>query len=171
MQVRCIPCSVARPAAQAHPANLTHVRVSHRRPRGAAVAPRAAVAEPPAEQGGGGTGLLEKPGFDQSRPDGDIRTESGLGAESFDKDKKLGGGNYRVLLLDDKKHSEQLVVRVLCRVVPDVDELKAKNLFETSRQLGQAIVTTALKEHAEFYSSQIFRQGVRSTIEPDSTTL
>lgn len=27
------------------------------------------------------------------------------------------GGNYRVLLLDDKKHSEQLVVRVLCRVV------------------------------------------------------
>ena len=24
---------------------------------------------------------------------------------------------------------------------------------------------------AEFYSSQIFRQGVRSTIEPDSTTL
>lgn len=32
--------------------------------------------------------------------------------------------------------------------VPDVDELKAKNLFETSKQLGQAIVTTALKEHA-----------------------
>jgi hypothetical protein len=94
-----------------------------------------------------------------------------------------------VLLLDDEKHSEQLVVRVLCKVVgcrvkaqhclptlcamfswraggtgspwavlsstapccvqvPDVDELKAKNLFETSKQLGQAIVTTALKEHA-----------------------
>ncbi len=32
--------------------------------------------------------------------------------------------------------------------VPDVDELKAKNAFETSRQLGQAIITTALKEHA-----------------------
>jgi len=29
-----------------------------------------------------------------------------------------------------------------------VDELKAKNAFETSRQLGQAIITTALKEHA-----------------------
>jgi ATP-dependent Clp protease adaptor protein ClpS len=101
----------------------------------------------------------------------------------------LAGGDYRVLLLDDEKHSEQLVVRVLCKVVgcrvtalpadavcgdilactghwqltglphsstaasccgqvPDVDELKAKNLFETSKQLGQAIVTTALKEHA-----------------------
>lgn len=56
MQVGCSPCSIARPAAQAHPANVTRVNVSHRRSRGAPVALRAAVAEPPAEQGGGGTG-------------------------------------------------------------------------------------------------------------------
>jgi ATP-dependent Clp protease adapter protein ClpS len=35
----------------------------------------------------------------------------------------------------------------------------------------QAIVVTALKEHAEFYSEQLYRQGVRSTIEPDTTTI
>lgn len=29
----------------------------------------------------------------------------------------IAGGDYRVLLLDDEKHSEQLVVRVLCKVV------------------------------------------------------
>lgn len=35
----------------------------------------------------------------------------------------------------------------------------------------QAIIVTALKEHAEFYSEQLYRQGVRSIIEPDTTTL
>lgn len=35
----------------------------------------------------------------------------------------------------------------------------------------QAIIVTALKEHAEFYTEQLFRQGVRSFIEPDTTTL
>jgi ATP-dependent Clp protease adapter protein ClpS len=130
------------------------------------------VEPPPQEQErSGGTGLLERPDLDRSQPSGEPRTESGIGAQNPSDQDKLGGGNYRVLLLDDPKHTEQLVVKVVPRVVPEVDELKARNLFETSRQLGQAIVTTALKEHAEFYASQIFRQGVRSTIEPDSTVM
>jgi ATP-dependent Clp protease adapter protein ClpS len=33
-----------------------------------------------------------------------------------------------------------------------------------------AIVTSCLKEHAEFYMQQLYRYGVKTAIEPDTTT-
>ena len=42
-----------------------------------------------------------------------------------------------------------------------------QNCFRTSRQLGLAIVTTCLKEHAEHYRSQLYAYGCRTSIEPD----
>lgn len=131
--------------------------------------PLYAVADKPAKEGG--TGLIERPDLDLAEDAKGPETDFGSGAEDFDKSKKLGGGNYRVLLLDDKKHTEDLVVKVLTRVVPEVDDDKARNCFATSRTLGVAVIISALKEHAEHYASQIFRQGVRSSIEPDSTTI
>ena len=75
------------------------------------------------------------------------------------------------MLLDSPTHSEELVVRALTTVVPGVNELNAKNCYATSKQLGQALVTSCLKEHAEFYVEQLYRQTVRAVMEPDTTTL
>lgn len=75
-----------------------------------------------------------------------------------------------MVLLDNAKHTEKLVVQVITTVV-GADELHAKNCFATSRKLGQAMITSCLKEHAEFYVEQMNRQGVVSKIEPDTTTL
>ena len=72
--------------------------------------------------------------------------------------------------MDSAKHTEKLVVQVLTQVVGS-DELHAKNCFSTSRKLGQAMVTSCMKEHAEFYVEQIVRQGVVAKMEPDTTTL
>ena len=55
-------------------------------------------------------------------------------------------------------------------MVPSCDEDHARNCFATSKQLGMAIVTSCLKEHAEFYMQQLYRYGVRTAIEPDTTT-
>lgn len=74
------------------------------------------------------------------------------------------------MLLDSPKHTEKLVVQVITAVVGS-DELHAKNCFATSRKLGQAMVTSCLKEHAEFYVEQIKRQGVLVKMEPDTTTM
>jgi ATP-dependent Clp protease adapter protein ClpS len=58
----------------------------------------------------------------------------------------------------------------LLQVIPGADDSHAKNCFHTSRELGMAIVTSCLKEHAEHYQQQLYRYGCRSTIEPDSMT-
>lgn len=76
----------------------------------------------------------------------------------------------RVVLIDSPNHTEKLVVQVITTVVGS-DENHAKNCFATSRKLGQAMVTSCLKEHAEFYVEQIKRQGVTVKMEPDTTTL
>lgn len=148
------------------PASPARVRVNSRF-HGKVVA--MAVVDDPGSRGS--TGVLDRPKFDQSSDGGVATTESGYGASDVDKRKKLGGGHYRVLLLDHPNHSEKLVTKVITTVVPDVDEERARNCFHTSRDLGMAIVTTCLKEHAEHYCQQMFRYGCRSSIEPDSTTI
>lgn len=60
-------------------------------------------------------------------------------------------------------------MKSLTQIVPNVDEPHAKNCFATSKELGMAIVTSCLKEHAEFYMQQLYRFGVRTAIEPDNT--
>lgn len=52
-----------------------------------------------------------------------------------------------------------------------VSEDQARNAFVTSKQLGQAMITSCLKEHAEFYVEQLMRQQVKSSMEPDTTTM
>jgi hypothetical protein len=81
-----------------------------------------------------------------------------------------GGGNHRLLLLRSAKHSEPLVVKALCAVVASCDEAHARNCYATSNELGMAIVTSCLKEHAEHFMQQLYRYGVSTAIEPDMTT-
>lgn len=75
-----------------------------------------------------------------------------------------------MLLLKSPQHKESQVVKSLTQVVPNCDEQHAQNCFSTSQQLGMAIVTSCLKEHAEFYMQQLYRYGVKTAIEPDNTT-
>lgn len=114
---------------------------------------------------------MEKPGFDRTPDSGNALPDVYYGSTDTPGGKGLGGGDWRVMLLDSPTHTEPLVVKAICSVVSSVDEQQAKNCFHTSRQLGQAVIVICLKEHAEFFTQMLNRQGVRSIIEPDTTTL
>lgn len=115
--------------------------------------------------------MLDRPDFGTGTTTLEPSTESNFGATDIGGSKELGGGDYRVLLLDDDRHTEELVVNVITTVVATVDEQKARNCFATSKQLGQALVTSCLKEHAELYTDQMRRKGCKASMEPDTTTL
>lgn len=120
----------------------------------------------------GGAGVLEKPGFDQSQFDPSTQVLEGGDIGKMKEKRRTGSGDsYRVLLIDDTRHSENLVAKVLPLVVPSVTPDDARKLFHESREHGMAIVIVTVKEHAEFYAQMMVRGGLRSTIEPDSSTL
>ncbi|KAF6150676.1 hypothetical protein GIB67_020759 [Kingdonia uniflora] len=81
-----------------------------------------------------------------------------------------GGGSYRVLMIDDVRHSETFVAKFLPKAVPAVTSADARNIFHKSRILGAAVVLVTVKEHAEFYAHMMLRGGLKSAIEPDSDT-
>ncbi|MQL90710.1 hypothetical protein Taro_023316, partial [Colocasia esculenta] len=62
------------------------------------------------------------------------------------------------------------VEKALPQVVPSITLGKARNLFHESRQNGVTVVIVTVKEHAEFYAQMMVRGGLRSAIEPDSST-
>ncbi|KAI8473546.1 MAG: hypothetical protein J3K34DRAFT_410450 [Monoraphidium minutum] len=164
--------------------------VSQRLPRPAQrlAAPRAAAARASvrsvaarAARGGGDGGVTERPkdvgvveraGWDADKDSGGVATlarpESGDGAASGNKGSS--GGNFRLLLIDAPAHTERRVVAGICGVVAGVDEARAKNVYDTSKQLGMAIVVSCLKEHAEFYRQQLYLHGLKTAIEPDTFT-
>lgn len=130
----------------------------------------AGVMDRPADAG---VDLAKRSGWDGDR-DSNIATlprpDTGSGDGGTDQQKKSppGGGRHRLLLLDSPKHTEPHVVKCLTTIV-NVDPQHAQNCHATAKQLGMALVTSCLKEHAEFYMQQLFRHGVRTAIEPDST--
>ncbi|KAJ4974429.1 hypothetical protein NE237_007603 [Protea cynaroides] len=120
----------------------------------------------------GGTGVLERPNFEQSQFDPTPQAEEGGDIGQRREKKGPGSGDsYRVLLIDDDRHTEKLVAQVLPRAVPSVTSDEARKLFHESRHKGVALVIVAVKEHAEFYSQMMIRWGLRSAIEPDSNTM
>lgn len=120
----------------------------------------------------GGAGVLDKPALDQSQFDPSPQVlEGGDIGKMKDKRGTGSGDSYRVLLIDDTRHSEKLVAKVLPQAVPSVTPDGARKLFHESREHGTAVVIVTVKEHAEFYAQMMVRGGLRSTIEPDSSTL
>lgn len=89
----------------------------------------------------------------------------------MDKRKNMGGGNHRLLLVNAEQHTEKRVVAAVTTVVPGVSPDHAANCFHTAKQLGVAMITSCLKEHAEFYAHQLYARGCRTKIEPDTTTM
>ncbi|KAI3694098.1 hypothetical protein L1987_77058 [Smallanthus sonchifolius] len=120
---------------------------------------------------GGGASVLERPSFDQSQFDPATQVQEGGDIGRVRDKKSTGSGDsYRVLLIDDARHTEKLVVKALPQAVPAVTPDDARKLFNLSRENGLAVVLVTVKEHAEFYAQMMMRKGLRSTIEPDSTT-
>eukprot|EP00963_Diacronema_lutheri_P012592 scaffold1821_cov344-Pavlova_lutheri.AAC.44 len=119
----------------------------------------------------GGSDVLDKPDLDVGQStmfEAEAGGSSGL--ESGSKD--IGHGeHFRVLLLDHPQHSEKLVVNALPKIVPNVDEEYAKNCYHTSRKLGQALVCSCMKEHAEFYAQMMYKYGCRAAVEPDYSAI
>ncbi|KAI3728490.1 hypothetical protein L6452_17127 [Arctium lappa] len=120
----------------------------------------------------GGAGVLERPSFDQSQFDPATQVQEGGDIGRVRDKKHTGSGDsYRVLLIDDARHTEKLVVKALPQAVPAVTADDARRLFQASRENGVAVVVVTVKEHAEFYAQMMMRKGLRSTIEPDSATV
>lgn len=116
----------------------------------------------------GETGVLERPTLDQSQFDPLIQAEEGDIGRSTDVRDLGSGDSYRVLLIDDTRHTEMLVEKVLPRVVPSITVGDAKKLFHESRQRVVTVVIFTVKEHAEFYAQMMVCSGLLSAIEPDS---
>ena len=115
-------------------------------------------------------GVIERPELDLSREEGP-QTDDNIGAGDRDGQKGTGGGNHRLLLVNSDKHTEVRVVKAVTMVVPGISAEQASNCYHTSTQLGMAIITSCLKEHAEFYSFQLRGRGCQTKIEPDTTTM
>ncbi|KAI3501953.1 hypothetical protein L1887_29982 [Cichorium endivia] len=120
----------------------------------------------------GGAGVLERPSFDQTQFDPATQVQEGGDIGRVRDKKNTGSGDsYKVLLIDDERHTENLVAKALPQAVPGVTPDDARKLFHLSREIGLAVVLVTVKEHAEFYAQMMMRKGLRSTIEPDSTTV
>ncbi|XVF84483.1 hypothetical protein PTKIN_Ptkin17bG0040600 [Pterospermum kingtungense] len=120
----------------------------------------------------GGAGVLERPSLDQSQFEPTTQVLEGGDIGRLRDSKGTGSGDsYRVLLIDDARHSENLVAKVLPQAVPSVTPDDARKLFHVSRENGVAVVIVTVKEHAEFYSQMMVRGGLRSGIEPDSSVV
>lgn len=115
-------------------------------------------------------GVIERRGLDLSREEGP-QTDSNAGAGDRDGQKNTGGGNHRLLLINADTHTEVRVVNAVTIVVPGISSEQASHCYHTSTQLGMAIITSCLKEHAEFYSFQLRGKGCNTKIEPDTTTM
>ncbi|CAO1946485.1 unnamed protein product [Urochloa humidicola] len=126
------------------------------------------VAAPPHASGGGGV-VLERLAFDQSQLDTLPVTQEGGDPGRLKDGRRSGSGDsYKVLLVDDVRHTEKHVEKALPQVVPSITAEAARQLFHESRLKGVAVVIIAVKEHAEFYAQMMVRQGLRSAIEPES---
>uniref|UniRef100_A0ACD5VVI1 Uncharacterized protein n=1 Tax=Avena sativa TaxID=4498 RepID=A0ACD5VVI1_AVESA len=128
---------------------------------------KVATATMPRASSGGA--VLDRPAFDQSQLDAlPAALEGGDTGRLKDRRGTGSGDSYKVLLVDDARHTEKLVEKALPQVVPSITAEAARQLFHESRQKGVALVTVAVKEHAEFYAHMMVRQGLRSAIEPAS---
>ncbi|KAF7024473.1 hypothetical protein CFC21_036819 [Triticum aestivum] len=130
--------------------------------------PRKALAAVARATSAGGA-VLDPPAFDQSQLDTLPPAQEGGDTGRLKDRKGTGSGDsYKVLLLDDPRHTEKHVETALPQVVPSVTPEAARQLFHESRQKGAALVIVAVKEHAEFYAQMMVRHGLRSAIEPES---
>ncbi|KAK9076277.1 hypothetical protein SSX86_004610 [Deinandra increscens subsp. villosa] len=95
----------------------------------------------------GGASVLERPSFDQSQFDPATQVQEGGDIGRVRDKKNTGSGDsYKVLLIDDARHTEKLVVKALPQAVPAVTPDDARKLFNLSRENGLAVVLVTVKD-------------------------
>ncbi|CAD6236076.1 unnamed protein product [Miscanthus lutarioriparius] len=106
------------------------------------------VATAPQASGGGGGAVLERPpAFDQSQLDTLPVTQEGRDPGRLKDGRRSGSGDsYKVLLVDDVRHTEKHVEKALPQVVPSITAEAARQLFHESRMRGVATVIVAVKD-------------------------
>lgn len=124
------------PAQRVHgTATVVSVRASNGRRQ--LLRPSAAVAD---RRGGGA--VLDRPGgFETLSPGSGPAPDSSGSKLDRSGGRGLGGGAWRVLLIDSDKHTEERVVQAITTVVPGADESHAANCFHTVS--GSAAVDAA----------------------------
>jgi len=75
---------------------------------------------------------------------------------------------YRVLLHNDPVNTREYVVATLQMVVPQLSEQDAVAVMLEAHNTGVGLVIVCDQEPAEFYSEQLKRKGLTSTIEPET---
>lgn len=73
---------------------------------------------------------------------------------------------YKVLLHNDDHNAMDHVVMALVNAVPQLSIDRAVAIMFEAHHRGQALVTTAPKEHAEFYQERLVSYGLTATLEP-----
>lgn len=161
----CAALVFPSPATTTTPSLPSTVSVNPRARHRSKATPAGVAAAPHASGGA----VLERPAFDQSQLDAlPVAEEGGDPGRLKDGRRSGSGDSYKVLLVDDVRHTEQHVEKALPQVVPSITAEAARQLFHESRLKGVAVVIVAVKEHAEFYAQMMVRQGLRSAIEPES---
>lgn len=94
-----------------------------------------------ADRGSGGA-VLDRPGFETLGPGGGPATDSSGSKLDSSGGRGLGGGAWRVLLIDSEKHTEERVVQAITAVVPGADESHAANCYHTVS--GQSVVNISI---------------------------
>ncbi|PSC76315.1 hypothetical protein C2E20_0678 [Micractinium conductrix] len=107
-----------------------------------AAVPRRAVT---AAAGRGGA-VIDRPGFETLGGNSGPATDSAGAKLDGGSSRGLGGGAWRVLLVDSEKHTEERVVLAIVAVIPGADESHAANCYHTARSLGMAIITSSPKD-------------------------
>lgn len=110
------------------------------------------TAATPASPPGGGT-VLDKPG-----------TDVVLGKVK----KSIKPPLYKVLLHNDNSNKREYVVKVLLKVVDGLTVDDAVHVMNEAHLQGLALVTVAAQETAEQYVAGLRRNGLTSTLEPDT---
>ncbi len=73
---------------------------------------------------------------------------------------------YKVLLHNDDHNAMDHVIMALVKSVPQLSIDRAVEIMFEAHHKGTALVTTAPKEHAEFYQERLQSFGLTATIEP-----
>lgn len=127
----CVAAPQARLRARPHPpaslpsaaraARMPHRRLTHL----AAVLDRGS--------GSGGAGVLDRPDLETMGPGGGPQVDESGSKREGSSGRGLGGGAWRVLLVDSERHTEERVVSGITAVIPGADEQHAANCFHTVR--------------------------------------
>lgn len=78
-----------------------------------------------------------------------------------------GWGKYKVLLFNDEDHSKDMVVGILKKCVPELNDAQARNVMEMAHRTGMGVVGVWVLEISEAYCDLLRNNGLRCDVEEE----